>query len=87
MPTLRLAGEGELSEFVEGLGPGQLVGRQVLGARPLGEVQLNIADHRGRLEVQVIRARRLEPKAGAKVPPGRNSDINSLSLSQYKIIL
>jgi regulating synaptic membrane exocytosis protein 2 len=70
MPTLRLAGEGELSDFVEGLGPGQLVGRQVLGARPLGEVQLNISDHRGRLEVQVIRARRLEPRPGAKVPPG-----------------
>ncbi|CAG0919069.1 unnamed protein product [Notodromas monacha] len=69
MPTLRMAGEGELSDFVEGLGPGQMVGRQVLGSRPLGEVQLSICDHNGKLEVKVIRARRLEPKAGAKIPP------------------
>ncbi|GIZ04921.1 hypothetical protein CEXT_9821 [Caerostris extrusa] len=33
---------GEASSFVEGLGPGQSVGRQALASPSLGEVQLSI---------------------------------------------
>lgn len=62
--------EGNVTEFVEGLGPGQLVGRQVLGSPCLGEVQLGLADRKGHLEVEVIRARGLVPKPGSKVIPG-----------------
>ena len=61
--------EGQLSEFIEGLGPGQLVGRQVLGSPVLGDIQLSMCDKRGDLEVEVIRARGLQSKAGSKVLP------------------
>lgn len=61
--------EGQLSEFIEGLGPGQLVGRQVLGSPVLGDIQLSMCDKRGNLEVEVIRARGLQSKAGSKVLP------------------
>ncbi|GFR24190.1 regulating synaptic membrane exocytosis protein 2 [Trichonephila clavata] len=60
---------GEASSFVEGLGPGQLVGRQALASPYLGEVQLGICEKRNCLEVEVIRARGLLPKANSKVLP------------------
>ncbi|GFU25787.1 regulating synaptic membrane exocytosis protein 2 [Nephila pilipes] len=60
---------GEASSFVEGLGPGQLVGRQAVASPSLGEVQLGICEKRNCLEVEVIRARGLLPKANAKVLP------------------
>ncbi|CAL8104838.1 unnamed protein product [Calicophoron daubneyi] len=58
-----------VGEFVEGLGPGQLVGRQVLGMPCLGEIQLSFLDRRGRLEVEVIRARGLQHKNSSKPLP------------------
>ncbi|GFX22232.1 regulating synaptic membrane exocytosis protein 1 [Trichonephila clavipes] len=60
---------GEASSFVEGLGPGQSVGRQALASPYLGEVQLGICEKRNCLEVEVIRARGLLPKANSKVLP------------------
>ena len=71
-PSRRIAGEGgQLSEFIDGLGPGQLVGRQVLGASSLGDVQLALKHHaKGYLEVEVVRARELQAKAGSKILPG-----------------
>ena len=36
-----------------GLGPGQLVGRQVLGSPVLGDIQLSLCDKRGDLEIEV----------------------------------
>lgn len=66
--------EGNFGGFIEGLGPSQMVGRQVLGLPCMGEIQLSIADRKGQLEVEVIRARELVAKPGAKVLPGeRNS--------------
>lgn len=66
-----MAGEGgQLSDFIEGIGPGQLVGRQVLGAPSLGEIQLSLSYTKGYLEVEVIRARYLQAKPGTKVVPG-----------------
>ena len=56
----------QLSEFISGLGPGQLVGRQVLGSPVLGDIQLSLVDKRGNLEVEVIRARGLQSKPGSK---------------------
>ena len=53
-----------------GLGPGQLVGRQVLGSPVLGDIQLSLCDKRGNLEVEVIRARGLQSKPGSKLLPG-----------------
>lgn len=51
---------GALSDFIDGLGPGQLVGRQVLGASALGDIQLSMCHQKGFLEVEVIRARGLQ---------------------------
>ncbi|XP_043476494.1 regulating synaptic membrane exocytosis protein 2 [Leptopilina heterotoma] len=69
-PSLRMAGEGgQLSDFIEGIGPGQIVGRQVLGAPSLGEIQLSLSHTKGYLEVEVIRARDLQAKQGSKVVP------------------
>jgi len=64
-----LASDGQLCEFIEGLGPGQLVGRQVLASPALGDIQLSMRDHRGNLEVEVIRARGLQCKPGSKTLP------------------
>uniref|UniRef100_A0A8D8HYM9 Regulating synaptic membrane exocytosis protein 2 n=1 Tax=Culex pipiens TaxID=7175 RepID=A0A8D8HYM9_CULPI len=69
-PSLRVAGDtGPLSDFIEGLGPGQLVGRQVLGAPALGDIQLSMCYQKGSLEVEVIRARGLQARPGSKVLP------------------
>ncbi|XP_021001074.1 regulating synaptic membrane exocytosis protein 2 isoform X2 [Parasteatoda tepidariorum] len=68
LPSIRLVPEGEFSNFVEGLGAGQLVGRQVLASPSLGDIQLSLADRKGNLEVEVIRARGLQPKSGKVVP-------------------
>lgn len=59
-PSLRMADGGQLSDFIDGLGPGQLVGRQVLGAPALGDIQLSLCHQKGCLEVEVIRARGLQ---------------------------
>lgn len=57
---MRAADGGPFSDFIEGLGPGQLVGRQVLGASSLGDIQLSMCHQKGCLEVEVIRARGLQ---------------------------
>ena len=66
---MRLQAEGEVSNFVEGLGPGQLVGRQALAAVNYGDIQLSICERRGNVEVEVIRARNLMSKPGARMLP------------------
>ncbi|KAL6440789.1 hypothetical protein ACFW04_003318 [Cataglyphis niger] len=68
-PSLRMAGEGQLRDFIEDLGPGQVVGRQALGARCLGEIQLSLSHTKGYLEVEVIRAKDLKAKQGSKAIP------------------
>ncbi|XP_013787691.1 regulating synaptic membrane exocytosis protein 3-like [Limulus polyphemus] len=68
-PSLRLTPDGEYSHFVEGLGPGQLVGRQALASPSLGDIQLSLCDRKGNLEIEVIRARELQPRVGAKLLP------------------
>jgi regulating synaptic membrane exocytosis protein 2 len=71
VPSLqRLAPEGEFSNFVEGLGAGQIVGRQALASPNLGDIQLSMCDRKGNLEIEVIRARGLQAKQGAKLLPG-----------------
>ncbi|RZC33978.1 regulating synaptic membrane exocytosis protein 2, partial [Asbolus verrucosus] len=60
---------GQLADFIDGLGPGQLVGRQVLGAPALGDIQLSLCYQKGFLEVEVIRARGLQARPGSKVLP------------------
>lgn len=70
VPTSRLPAEGEFSNFVEGLGPGQIIGRQALASPNLGDIQLSLCERKGNLEIEVIRARGLQAKSGSKVLPG-----------------
>lgn len=71
VPSMRLGTDGQLSEFIEGLGQGQLVGRQVLATPALGDIQLSMCDRKNKLEVEVIRARGLQSKPGSRVLPGK----------------
>lgn len=57
------------ASFVEGLGAGQIVSRQALASPYLGDIQLSLSDRKGNLEVEVIRARRLQSKPGSKQLP------------------
>ena len=68
-----MGAESQFGDFIEGLGPAQLVGRQVLGSACLGEIQLGLYDRKGHLEVEVIRARGLLAKLGAKILPGKDT--------------
>lgn len=70
-PSLKGSEGGQLSDFIDGLGPGQLVGRQVLGAPSLGDIQLSMCYQKGYLEVEVIRARGLQAKPNSKLLPGK----------------
>lgn len=60
---------GQLKDFIQDLGPGQVVGRQALGARCLGEIQLSLTQKNRYLEVEVIRAKDLQPKQDSKAIP------------------
>ena len=69
--VFRYRSDGHLVGFIEGLGPGQTVGRQVLGSPCLGEIQLSFArSQHGQLSVEVVRARGLQAKPGCKMLPG-----------------
>lgn len=56
---------------MENLGPGQVVGRQVLASPVLGEIQLAIMAGRAGIDVEIIRAKNLVVKPGVKIGPGR----------------
>ncbi|KAL7877850.1 hypothetical protein SRHO_G00044930 [Serrasalmus rhombeus] len=66
---MRLGADSQFSDFLDGLGPAQLVGRQTLATPSMGDVQIGLMDKKGQLEVEVIRARGLTPKPGSKSLP------------------
>ncbi|XP_055781900.1 regulating synaptic membrane exocytosis protein 2-like isoform X7 [Salvelinus fontinalis] len=68
-PGVRLSSDAQFSDFLDGLGPAQLVGRQTLATPPMGDIQIGIVDKKGALEVEVIRARGLVGKPGSKALP------------------
>ncbi|XP_040087480.1 regulating synaptic membrane exocytosis protein 3 [Oryx dammah] len=68
-PTTRLGAESQFSDFLDGLGPAQIVGRQTLATPPMGDVHIAVMDRSGQLEVEVIEARGLTPKPGSKSLP------------------
>lgn len=67
---MKLPHEHQFTDFIEGLGVGQLVGRQVLASPCHGEVQIGLRDQHGLLEVEIVRARNLPQKVVYKTPPG-----------------
>ncbi|XP_072323296.1 regulating synaptic membrane exocytosis protein 2 isoform X18 [Scyliorhinus torazame] len=68
-PGVRLASDSQFSDFLDGLGPAQMVGRQTLATPPMGDIQIGMMDKKGQLEVEVIRARGLVGKPGSKALP------------------
>ncbi|XP_053827992.1 regulating synaptic membrane exocytosis protein 2 isoform X4 [Vidua macroura] len=68
-PGVRLAADSQFSDFLDGLGPGQLVGRQTLATPSMGDIQVGMMDKKGQLEVEIIRARGLVVKPGSKTLP------------------
>ncbi|XP_068125031.1 regulating synaptic membrane exocytosis protein 3 isoform X2 [Hyperolius riggenbachi] len=68
-PTTRLGAESQFSNFLDGLGPAQIVGRQTLATPPMGDVNIGMVDRNGQLEVEVIQARGLTSKPGSKTIP------------------
>uniref|UniRef100_A0A674GVL6 Regulating synaptic membrane exocytosis 1 n=1 Tax=Taeniopygia guttata TaxID=59729 RepID=A0A674GVL6_TAEGU len=68
-PGVRLGADSQFSDFLDGLGPAQLVGRQTLATPAMGDIQIGMVDKKGQLEVEVIRARGLTQKPGSKSTP------------------
>ncbi|XP_075454169.1 regulating synaptic membrane exocytosis protein 1 isoform X30 [Ascaphus truei] len=68
-PGVRLGADSQFSDFLDGLGPAQLVGRQTLATPAMGDIQIGMVDKKGQLEVEVIRARGLTQKSGSKSTP------------------
>ncbi|XP_077070879.1 regulating synaptic membrane exocytosis protein 2 isoform X18 [Siphateles boraxobius] len=68
-PGVRLSSESQFSDFLDGLGPAQLVGRQTLATPPMGDIQIGMVEKKGALEVEVIRARGLVGKSSSKALP------------------
>ncbi|CAB1354324.1 unnamed protein product, partial [Coregonus sp. 'balchen'] len=59
-----LASDTQFSDFLDGMGPAQFVGRQTLATTSLGLLERN-----GLLEVEIVQARGLTQKPGSKGPP------------------
>ncbi|XP_070589156.1 regulating synaptic membrane exocytosis protein 1 isoform X1 [Erythrolamprus reginae] len=68
-PGVRLGADSQFSDFLDGLGPAQLVGRQTLATPAMGDIQIGMVDKKGKFEVEVIRARGLIQKPGSKSTP------------------
>ncbi|XP_052398891.1 regulating synaptic membrane exocytosis protein 3-like [Carassius gibelio] len=68
-PPTRLGPESQFSDFLDGLGPAQIVGRQTLATPPMGDVYIGVVDRGGQLEVEITQARGLTPKPGSKNIP------------------
>ncbi|XP_047006327.1 regulating synaptic membrane exocytosis protein 2 isoform X12 [Ictalurus punctatus] len=68
-PGVRLSSDSQFSDFLDGLGPAQLVGRQTLATPSMGDIQIGMVEKKGALEVEIIRARGLVGKPGSKSLP------------------
>ncbi|XP_036827246.1 regulating synaptic membrane exocytosis protein 3-like isoform X1 [Oncorhynchus mykiss] len=69
-PPTRMGPESQFSDFLDGLGPAQIVGRQTLATPSMGDVHVGMVDRGGQLEVEINQARGLTPKPGSKNIPG-----------------
>ncbi|XP_064825306.1 regulating synaptic membrane exocytosis protein 4 isoform X2 [Oncorhynchus masou masou] len=64
-----LASDAQFSDFLDGMGPAQFVGRQTLATTSLGDVEIGLLERNGGLEVEIVQARGLTQKPGSKGPP------------------
>ncbi|XP_046699662.1 regulating synaptic membrane exocytosis protein 3 isoform X1 [Silurus meridionalis] len=87
-PTTRLGPESQFSDFLDGLGPAQIVGRQTLATPPMGDVHISVIDRGGQIEVEITQARGLTPKPGSKNIPATYAKVyvleNGACLSKKK---
>lgn len=67
--ALKLPHEKPFNEFVENLGPGQKISRQVLGLPCLGEIKLEMSIQNHKLTIQVFEVKKLKPKIGHRMLP------------------
>lgn len=77
--ALKLPHEKPFNEFIENLGPGQKVSRQVLGLPCLGEIKLEMNIQNQRLSIQVFEVKKLKPKIGHRILPSNFCSINLAS--------
>ncbi|XP_073787660.1 regulating synaptic membrane exocytosis protein 2 isoform X10 [Danio rerio] len=68
-PGVKISKDSQFTEFLDGLGPAQLAGRQTLATPPMGDIQIGMVHRKERLDVEVIRARGLVGKPGNKQTP------------------
>ncbi|XP_055733395.1 regulating synaptic membrane exocytosis protein 3-like [Salvelinus fontinalis] len=68
-PPTRMGPESQFSDFLDGLGPAQIVGRQTLATPSMGDVHVGMVDRGGQIEVEINQARGLTPKPGSKNIP------------------
>jgi hypothetical protein len=68
--AFKLPHESPYHLFIENLGPGQKVSRQVLGLPCLGEVKMSLYLEKEKFVVEVSQARNLKQKTGYRVLPG-----------------
>uniref|UniRef100_A0A672HN80 Regulating synaptic membrane exocytosis 1 n=1 Tax=Salarias fasciatus TaxID=181472 RepID=A0A672HN80_SALFA len=73
----------QFSDFLDGLGPAQLVGRQTLATPAIGDIQIGMMEKKGQLEVEVIRARGLVQKPGSKSLPAPYVKVYLLNNGAY----
>ncbi|KAF4073612.1 hypothetical protein AMELA_G00245190 [Ameiurus melas] len=74
-PGVKISTDSQFTEFLDGLGPAQLAGRQTLATPPMGDIQISMVHRKERLDIEVIRARGLVGKPGNKQTPGDNAII------------
>ncbi|KAF7666956.1 hypothetical protein LDENG_00083420 [Lucifuga dentata] len=80
---VNLGASSQFSDFLDGLGPAQLVGRQTLATPAIGDIQIAMMDKKGQLEVEVIRARGLVQKPGSKSLPAPYVKVYLLNNGAY----
>ncbi|XP_076584117.1 regulating synaptic membrane exocytosis protein 1 isoform X4 [Chaetodon auriga] len=82
-PGVNLGASSQFSDFLDGLGPAQLVGRQTLATPAIGDIQIGMMEKKGQLEVEVIRARGLVQKPGSKSLPAPYVKVYLLNNGAY----
>ncbi|XP_035992965.1 regulating synaptic membrane exocytosis protein 1 isoform X20 [Fundulus heteroclitus] len=80
---VNLGASSQFSDFLDGLGPAQLVGRQTLATPAIGDIQIGMIEKKGQLEVEVIRARGLVQKPGSKSLPAPYVKVYLLNNGAY----
>ncbi|KAM8841895.1 regulating synaptic membrane exocytosis protein 1 isoform 2-T2 [Synchiropus picturatus] len=81
--SVNLGASSQFSDFLDGLGPAQLVGRQTLATPAIGDIQIGMMEKKGQLEVEVIRARGLVQKPGSKSLPAPYVKVYLLNNGSY----